>query len=104
MRVPDAEQLVQILDRAGPEITRNDGIDGLPGYTITRPYPRGHWNPLAMVHGARQVIGSLVLAEGSVIIQANTLSFAARHIHKLLQIYRPDMEIISVHYSSPNVR
>lgn len=102
--VPDVHRLGQLLDSHEPDITFTGQVGSSRTYSITRPYPSGHWNPLSMVRGARQSIGTLTLDGDRVTVQANTLSFAARHIYKLLKLYGPDLELRDVRYWSPNQR
>ena len=100
--VPDAQRLAELLDSAEPDITFTGQNGSARSYDITRPYPRGHWSPISMLGGARQNIGTLKLDGDRVTIEAKTLSFAARHIHRLLKLYGPGLELRDARYWSPN--
>lgn len=64
---------VESLRAAEPTFTeQGDGA-----FVWTRPYPKGHWSPLASL-GTSQVLGSVRITGDALIAAANTLSMAAK--------------------------
>lgn len=102
MVVPDPSRMAQLLESAPPEFVLDEENEDRQFYSITRKDPRGLWNPLSWLRHARQSIGTLTQQGDRVTIEANTLSFAARHVQKLLKIYGPDLQLHEVRYWSPN--
>lgn len=71
--VSDPQSAMASLRSAKPTFTREDD----DRFVWTRPYPKGHWSPLAW-RGNRQVLGSVQLAGDALIAEAKALSMAAK--------------------------
>lgn len=69
----DPTSAVTRLRRAGPRFEQEDSHQ----FCWTRPYPKGHWSPLAQL-GGRQILGSVRVDGDALIAESKTLSMAAR--------------------------
>jgi len=71
--IPSARVAVSALRRAAPEFCHEGRNGGADVFTWTRPYPKGHWNPLSSL-GGRQVLGTVRVSGRELVADAKTLS------------------------------
>jgi hypothetical protein len=104
LAVPDTDRLITLLDKAAPEFSRDSVDSGIAKFTASRAYPKGHWNPMSRLPGARQNIGELELDknESTVSVESNTLAFAARVITRIIELYGPGIDLLEAEYNDPN--
>jgi hypothetical protein len=53
----------------------------------TRPYPRGHWNPLSLLPGAGQVLGHIAVEEDTLIVSVGTKGWMLAAMERLGGIF-----------------
>ncbi|HWP39639.1 MAG TPA: hypothetical protein VNL70_01850, partial [Tepidisphaeraceae bacterium] len=79
----DRSAALEILRAAAPEFT-SEGTDesGVEWFDWSREYPRNHWSPFRLL-GGRQSLGSVRIAQDTLIAEARTLTMAAMLVAKL---------------------
>jgi hypothetical protein len=86
----DPARLIKTLGKARPDFVDDGaGDDGARFFTLTRPYPKEHWSPLAML-GGRQVVGQVeVRADAgrpALVVTGKTISMTCVVIQRLKRL------------------
>jgi len=71
-------------------------------YIWTRPYPKGHWNPISKTPGARQIIGEIqVNFDNTLTLETKTKSWMTQLIHLMIDVLDEDIRLINLEFESP---
>ncbi|PNS00581.1 hypothetical protein X928_04700 [Petrotoga miotherma DSM 10691] len=72
-------------------------------YIWTRPYPKGHWNPISKTPGARQIIGEVqVNFDNTLTLETKTKSWITQLIHLMIGVLGEDIRLINLEFESPS--
>jgi hypothetical protein len=102
LNVSETNRLRDLLNEKDPEFVLEIEEGNALQYSVSRSYPKGHWNPLSRITGARQTIGNVTLDEATATIEAKTLAFAARIMTSIIQLYGPGIEYQQSEYWDVN--
>lgn len=94
-RVEDPEAIVEILAGSGPELELASRDEDEVVFHWTRPYPKGHWSPLAQL-GGRQILGSVTVGGGALVAEAQTVSMAAKLMWTLRKLVGSSIRLRAV--------
>lgn len=71
-------------------------------YTWTRAYPKGHWNPMSTMPGARQVIGNIrVNFNDTLKLETKTKSWMTGLIYYMMDVLGKGIKLISLKFQNP---
>jgi hypothetical protein len=86
LRVRDPRSLLEFLQREEPQFREVESErPGQRRFSFTRAYPKGHWNPLSRIRGARQILGELTWEGDLLTIETRVASIAALCVQRLEQ-------------------
>ena len=85
----DPARLIQKLAKARPDFVDEGKADGAHVFSMTRPYPRGHWSPLSLL-GGRQLVGQVLVQDDdgrpTLVVSGKTMSMTCVLIQKLKRL------------------
>jgi len=71
-------------------------------YIWTRAYPKGHWNPMSTVPGARQIIGNIhVIFDDTLKLETKTKSWMTGLIYYMMSVFGQEIKLISLEFQNP---
>ena len=71
-------------------------------YTWMRKYPKGHWNPMSNMPGARQVIGDIQINyDNTIKLETKSKGFMTGLIYYMISTLGKDIELISLEFENP---
>lgn len=72
------------------------------GYVWTRPYPKGHWNPMSNMPGARQIIGDIQInSDNTLRLETKTKSWMTGLIYCVMRVLGREIKLISLEFQNP---
>ena len=71
-------------------------------YVWTRAYPKGHWNPMSTMPGARQIIGDIhVNFDNTLKLETKTKGWMTGLIYYMMDVLGKEIKLISLEFQNP---
>ena len=68
----------------------------------TRAYPKGHWNPMSTMPGARQIIGDIhVNFDNTLKLEPKTKGWMTGLIYYMMDVLGKEIKLISLEFQNP---
>ena len=68
----------------------------------TRAYPKGHWNPMSNMIGARQIIGNIrINFDNTLKLETKTKSWMTGLIYYMMSVLGKDIKLINLEFQNP---
>jgi hypothetical protein len=100
-KIDDAESAMEKIGRLR-DVDLEDEDEEAAYYVWSRAYPKGHWNPMSNMPGARQIIGNIqVNFDNTLQLETKTKSWMTALIYRMMDVLGTDIELISMEYGNP---
>ena len=100
-KIDDAESAMEKIGRLR-DVDLEDEDEEAAYYVWTRAYPKGHWNPMSNMPGARQIIGNIqVNFDNTLQLETKTKGWMTGLIYHMMDVLGTDIELISLEFENP---
>jgi len=100
-KIDNAELAMRKIERLRDVDLTEKNKDGAH-YIWTRAYPKGHWNPMSNMPGARQVIGDIQVSfDNTLKLETKTKSWLTALIYLVMSVLGKEIRLISLEFQNP---
>lgn len=99
--INDADSAITKIEQLADVDCAEESISGLR-YTWTRPYPKGHWNPMSNQPGARQILGDILINyDNTLKLETKTKGWMTSLIYYMINTLGNDIKLTSLNFLNP---
>jgi len=100
-KIGDAKQAIAKVGKLSDVHIADENKDGV-NYTWTRAYPKGHWNPMSRLPGARQVVGDIhINYDNTLRLETRSKSLMTGLIYNVVSALGREIKLVSLEFQNP---
>src|SRR3972149_5390407 len=100
-KIDSAEQTMRKIEQLNDINLADEEREG-KHYIWTREYPKGHWNPMSTMPGARQIIGNIhVNFDNTLKLETKTKGWMTGLIYYMIKVLGKEIRLINLEFLNP---